>query len=163
MDELYDIVHKYNNTYHSATKMKPADVQSRTYINSIKKLMMKILNLKLVILLEYQNVMCFVFSIFDLSMNLAKSNFDVSTLLQFQNSFQFNSPFFSKLLSFQFFIFIFALHLLQVTEIANVIFKRYDILGFLNFPHLQQITKNIFFTFLIFENILVLLYYSSHS
>ena len=144
MDELYDIVHKYINTYHSATKMKPADVQSRTYVNSIKKLMMKILNLKLVILLEYQNVMCFVFSIFDLSMNLAKSNFDVSALLQFQKSFQFNSPSFSKLLSFQFFIFIFALHLLQVTEIANVIFKRYDISGFSNFPYLQQITQNIF-------------------
>ena len=26
IDELYDIVNKYNNTYHRTIKMKPADV-----------------------------------------------------------------------------------------------------------------------------------------
>ena len=52
IDKLDDIVNKYNNTY-SKNKMKLADVKSNTYI--VKKLMMKILNLKLVILLEYQN------------------------------------------------------------------------------------------------------------
>ena len=36
--------------------MKPVDVKSNTYINSSKELMMKILNLKMVILLEYQNI-----------------------------------------------------------------------------------------------------------
>ena len=52
IDKLDDIVNKYNNTY-STNKMKLADVKPNTYI--VKKLMMKILNLKLVILLEYQN------------------------------------------------------------------------------------------------------------
>ena len=36
--------------------MKPVDVKSNTYINSSKELMMKIQNLKMVILLEYQNI-----------------------------------------------------------------------------------------------------------
>ena len=34
IDKLDDIAHKYNNTYHRATKMKPVDVKSNTYINS---------------------------------------------------------------------------------------------------------------------------------
>ena len=33
IDTLGDIVNKYNNTYHSAIKIKPADVKSRTYID----------------------------------------------------------------------------------------------------------------------------------
>ena len=32
-DTLDDIVNKYNNTYHSAMKIKPVDVKSRTYID----------------------------------------------------------------------------------------------------------------------------------
>ena len=32
-DKLDDIVNKYNNTYHSAIKMKPVDVKSTPYIN----------------------------------------------------------------------------------------------------------------------------------
>ena len=35
--------------------MKPVDVKSNTYIDYVKKLTIKILNLKLAILLEYQN------------------------------------------------------------------------------------------------------------
>ena len=35
-DKLDDIVHKYNNTYHSAIKMKPVDVKTNTYIDSSK-------------------------------------------------------------------------------------------------------------------------------
>ena len=46
------IAHKYNNTYHRTIKMKPVDVKSNTYIDSSKEIMTKILNLKLVILLE---------------------------------------------------------------------------------------------------------------
>ena len=42
IDELHDIVNKYNNTYHSTIQMKPVNVKSNTYINS--KLMTKILN-----------------------------------------------------------------------------------------------------------------------
>ena len=48
LDKLDDIVNKYNNTYHSTIKMKPVDVKSSTYIDFIKKIMKKILNLKLV-------------------------------------------------------------------------------------------------------------------
>ena len=50
IDKL-DVINKYNNTNHSTIKMKPVDVKSSTYIITTK-----ILNLKLVILLEYQNI-----------------------------------------------------------------------------------------------------------
>ena len=33
IDELDDIVNKYNNTYHSAIKNKPVDVEKNTYID----------------------------------------------------------------------------------------------------------------------------------
>ena len=36
INKLNDIVNKYNNTYHSATKMNPFDVKSNAYINSSK-------------------------------------------------------------------------------------------------------------------------------
>ena len=38
IDELHDIVNKYNNTYHSTIKMKPVDVKSNTYINFSKEI-----------------------------------------------------------------------------------------------------------------------------
>ena len=38
IDKLDDIANKYNNTYHSAIKMKPVDVTSKTYINSSKEI-----------------------------------------------------------------------------------------------------------------------------
>ena len=50
IDKLDDIVKEYNNTYHKSIKMKPVDVKDNTYINFLKKLMIKILNLKLVIM-----------------------------------------------------------------------------------------------------------------
>ena len=37
VDKLADIVNKYNNTYHSTLKMKPADVKSITYIDFNKE------------------------------------------------------------------------------------------------------------------------------
>ena len=49
IDQLDDIVHEYNNTYHTTIKMKPTDVKDNTYINTSKKINYKILNLKLVI------------------------------------------------------------------------------------------------------------------
>ena len=55
VDKLDDIVHKYNNIYHTAIKMKPVDVKQADILTLVKKLMIKILNLKLVVLLEYQN------------------------------------------------------------------------------------------------------------
>ena len=36
IDKLYDIVNKYNNTYHSTIKMKPVDIKWKTYFNSGK-------------------------------------------------------------------------------------------------------------------------------
>ena len=59
IDKLDDAVNKYNNTYHNTIKMKPVDVKSSAYIDSSKKIMIKMLNLKLVILLEYQNIKTF--------------------------------------------------------------------------------------------------------
>ena len=57
--KLDDIVNKYNNTYHSTIKMKPSDVKSNANIDSSQKINHKNLNLKLVILLEYQNITIF--------------------------------------------------------------------------------------------------------
>ena len=54
IDKLNDIVNKYN-TYRTI-KLKPVDVNQKHTLTLVKKLMIKILNLKLVILLEYQNI-----------------------------------------------------------------------------------------------------------
>ena len=53
IDKLDDIVNKYNNTSHRMMKMKLVDVKSSNILTLAKKLMKKILNLKLLILLEY--------------------------------------------------------------------------------------------------------------
>ena len=58
-DKLDDIVHKYNNTYHSTIKMKPVDVKSRTYINSSKEINYKDPKLKIgdiVWISKYKNI-----------------------------------------------------------------------------------------------------------
>ena len=53
-DKLDDIVDKHNNTHHSTNSMKPVYVKSSTYILTlIKKIIRKMLNLKLVNMLEY--------------------------------------------------------------------------------------------------------------
>ena len=59
IDKLNDIINERNNTCRSTIKMKSADVKSNTHINSSKGIMMKILNLKLVMLIEYQNIKTF--------------------------------------------------------------------------------------------------------
>ena len=38
VDKLDDIVHKYNNIYHTTIKMKPVDVKTNTYIDSSKEI-----------------------------------------------------------------------------------------------------------------------------
>ena len=38
IDKLNTIVNKYNNTYHTAIKMKPIDIKDNTYINTNKKI-----------------------------------------------------------------------------------------------------------------------------
>ena len=59
IDILDDIVNEHNNTYHSTIKMKPYDAISSSYINSSKEINDEVLNLKLVILLKYQNIKTF--------------------------------------------------------------------------------------------------------
>ena len=51
---------EYNNTYHRKIKMKPIDVKNNTYLNSKKEINNEdLLNLKLVIMLEFQNTKTF--------------------------------------------------------------------------------------------------------
>ena len=50
MNQLNDIVNKYKSTYHRTIKVKSVDVKDNTYIALINKLMIKVLNLKLVIM-----------------------------------------------------------------------------------------------------------------
>ena len=38
IDKLDDIVDRYNNTYHSAIKMKPIDLKDNTYIDTAKEI-----------------------------------------------------------------------------------------------------------------------------
>ena len=52
IDKLDDIINKYNNKYQRTIKMKPAEVTH--ILTVVKKLMIKILNFKWEILLEYQ-------------------------------------------------------------------------------------------------------------
>ena len=48
-----------NTTCHSTIKVRPVDVNQAHILTLVKKLMIKILNLRLVILLEYQNIKIF--------------------------------------------------------------------------------------------------------
>ena len=47
IDELDDIVNKYNNTYHRTIKLKSVDVKWNTYINSSKEINDKDSNFKI--------------------------------------------------------------------------------------------------------------------
>ena len=57
--KLDDIVNKYNNTYHMTIKKKPLGVNQAHILTLAKKLMIRTLNLKFGILLEYQNIKTF--------------------------------------------------------------------------------------------------------
>ena len=50
---LNDIVNKYNNTVHGTIKLKPINVTNGFMLKTIKIQIKKILNLKLVIMLEF--------------------------------------------------------------------------------------------------------------
>ena len=59
IEKLDNIINKYNNTYHSTTKMKPADVKSHTYIDSSKEINGKDSNFKIgdiVRVSKYKNI-----------------------------------------------------------------------------------------------------------
>ena len=50
IDKLDDIVNKYNNNNHRIMKKKPVDVKPSMLLTSIKKIIRKVINLKLVIM-----------------------------------------------------------------------------------------------------------------
>ena len=50
IDKLDDIVNEYNNTFHRTIKMKSIELKIIRILTLVKKLMIKILNLKLVIM-----------------------------------------------------------------------------------------------------------------
>ena len=56
IDKLDNIANTYNNSHHSTIKVMSVDINSRTYKTLVNTLAIKILNLKLLILLEYQNI-----------------------------------------------------------------------------------------------------------
>ena len=58
-DVLDDIVNKYNNTVHKTIKMKPIDVTDDSYDEYNEGFNKKILNLKLMTMLEFQNTKTF--------------------------------------------------------------------------------------------------------
>ena len=53
IDRSPEIVNEYNNRYHKTIKMKFDDVKLNIYIDLMRKIMIKILNLKLVTMQEY--------------------------------------------------------------------------------------------------------------
>ena len=58
-DVLDDIVNKYNNTVHRIIKTKPIDVTGDSYAEYNENLIKKIPNLKLVTMVEFQNIKTF--------------------------------------------------------------------------------------------------------
>ena len=58
-DALNDIVDKYNNTVHRTIKIKPIEVTDDYYAKYNEIANKKILNLKLVTMLEFQNIKTF--------------------------------------------------------------------------------------------------------
>ena len=61
IDKLDDIVNKYNNTKHRTIKMKP--IKDIHILTLVKRLMIIILNLKLVIMREYRNIKIFLLKV----------------------------------------------------------------------------------------------------
>ena len=60
IDKLDNIVRKYNSTYHTSIKMRPVVLKIIHILILKKKSMIKILNLKLVVMQEFQNTKIFV-------------------------------------------------------------------------------------------------------
>ena len=61
IDQLDDIVRKYNNTYYTSIKMKPVDVKDNTYIDFLKKVNDKNPKFKVgdqIRISKYKNIFC---------------------------------------------------------------------------------------------------------
>ena len=58
-DKLDDTVNEYNNKHHRIIKMKSTDVKPSIYIDFKKENKKEVLNLNLVIMLEYQKIKIF--------------------------------------------------------------------------------------------------------
>ena len=59
IDKLDDLVDEYHNTYHTTIKMKPVVLKIMHILILRKKLMIEVLNLKLVLKPEFQNTKIF--------------------------------------------------------------------------------------------------------
>ena len=59
IDKLDYAVNKHNNTYHNKIQMKLVNVKANAYIDFNVEKMTKILNLKLMVIWEYQNIKVF--------------------------------------------------------------------------------------------------------
>ena len=59
IDKLDEVVSEYSNTYHTTIKMNPVMLKIIQILFLKKKLMIKALNLKLVIMYEFQNIKTF--------------------------------------------------------------------------------------------------------
>ena len=72
INKLDDIVNEYSDTYHRTIQMKPIDVKSNIYIDfNAENNVLKVLNLKLVIMQKYQNMKT-LFQKFTLQIGLKK-------------------------------------------------------------------------------------------
>ena len=49
INKLHDRVNKYSNAYHKTIKIKPADVKPKHILTLVNKLIIKIVNIKLLI------------------------------------------------------------------------------------------------------------------
>ena len=85
-DVLDNIVNKYNNTNYRTIKMKPIDVTSDSYAEYKKILMKKTLNLKLVIVSEYQITKTFLLK--DIPKNIYKCKKSPPNCVQFYRFFK---------------------------------------------------------------------------
>ena len=56
IDKLDDIINEYNNTYHSAVKMKHSDAKSNTYVDCSNKIN-EFQNIRIIRISKYKNLL----------------------------------------------------------------------------------------------------------
>ena len=111
------------------------------------------------ILVYFFNEMIYFLFIFSIFLNLS-SHVSYSHIYRIIIYFKLNQELLISQLILNLFFYLSSFsHLLQITERTVFFKKTYDILGYLNFLYLLQITHEIFFIliFLVIENILVVI------